>query len=420
MASFVKRLQKLLAAARERDLLEEDVSAELLALAAEQDRAEHRFRGAAATFGWLGGAVAAAGIALLIAVNWAEIPGLTKVVGFIVLLASVHGLGAWLGWRKEAYPKTAHALHFMGAAVFVAGVGLVAQVYHIHEHPPNGVLLWLIAIAPLAYLLRSGPITVMSIFALLLWAHMEGAFKGSVLTMPEAFTPHLTLELAVAVALIGFGAALKNRERAIGKTMIGVGILLAAVILYFLGFFRHWWYGSLRLRQGTSIVKMVLPFSAALLGFFGLIAAACRSAWASLRLRVSGVLMLLALLLTGAAALAVDVDILPTGPKVVTWLFGWAKGYHVTALMVTFAAWVVWFALAGWCLAYGAAQGSKALVNVGVIAFGLGVVTRVFDLALGLAWSGWVLLVGGLALLGTGWAMERWRRRLLAGMEGSK
>ena len=45
-------------------------------------------------------------------------------------------------------------------------------------------------------------------------------------------------------------------------------------------------------------------------------------------------------------------------------------------------------------------------------------VTRFFDLAGTLASTGWIFIVGGAVLLGTGWAMERWRRHLIRLMEG--
>ena len=57
-------------------------------------------------------------------------------------------------------------------------------------------------------------------------------------------------------------------------------------------------------------------------------------------------------------------------------------------------------------------------MNTGVLAFGLGIVTRFLDLIGGLADTGTLFVLGGIVLLGTAWAMERWRRAVVARIEG--
>ncbi|HUW59346.1 MAG TPA: DUF2157 domain-containing protein [Planctomycetota bacterium] len=422
MASFVKRLKELLSTAKAQGLVGDEASEALLRLAAEEDRKRH-FVGLVAILGWLGGGVAAIGVSLLIAANWDDIPGLVKIVGFLVLLAGVHGGGVWIRWRNLPYEKTAHALHFMGAGMFIAGVGLIAQVYHLHERPPNAFLVWLIAIAPLAYLLRSGPITAMTIFALVLWAHMEGAFRGSPVEMPDMFLPHLMLEAGLGVALVGFGTALRKREPAIGKTMLGIGVFLVAGSLYLLGFARHWsWIEGVvgRWAMWAQAGKLILPGVVFASAVAGLAAGWRRLGEVSARMRDYLVLILAAFLLTAAAGAALDAGLLPAGPEVPFWQFGWVEHCSFTSLVVTVVAWLLWFLLAVWCLGYGTMTGKKALVNLGVVGVGLGVITRFFDLMSGLAGTGWMFLIGGLVLVATGWAMERWRRYLLAKMEKAK
>jgi uncharacterized membrane protein len=65
-------------------------------------------------------------------------------------------------------------------------------------------------------------------------------------------------------------------------------------------------------------------------------------------------------------------------------------------------------------VAYGTLRRQKEYVDIGVLGFGLGVVTRFFDLIGGLAETGTLFLAGGVILLVTAWAMERWRRSLVA------
>jgi hypothetical protein len=58
----------------------------------------------------------------------------------------------------------------------------------------------------------------------------------------------------------------------------------------------------------------------------------------------------------------------------------------------------------------------KNFVNLGVMAFGLGIITRFIDLIGGLAETGTAFVLGGIVLLGTAWGMERWRQKLVTRM----
>ena len=90
--------------------------------------------------------------------------------------------------------------------------------------------------------------------------------------------------------------------------------------------------------------------------------------------------------------------------------------FSLASLLVTFAAWALWFLLAFWCVAFGTRSDRKRYVDVGVAAVGLGVVTRFFDLIGGQTGTGVLFVIGGLVLVGTAWAMEKWRRQTLERM----
>jgi hypothetical protein len=201
--------------------------------------------------------------------------------------------------------------------------------------------------------------------------------------------------------------------------MTGLGIFLVAASIYVLGFYRHWSidYGIAGSDWLGIAGQLVLPVAALAVGVAGLVAGLCRSGSMSVRLRFYLALLLAAVLVTGAAAMAIDMGLLPSGEAVAFWQFGWTEYYSVASLLVSAASWGLWFALAVWCLGYGTVTGRRTFVNLGVIGVGLGVITRFFDLMSGLATTGWIFLIGGLVLLGTGWAMERWRRYLLGKME---
>jgi len=275
------------------------------------------------------------------------------------------------------------------------------------------VLLWLVAIVPLAILLRSPSISLMSIFALLLWGHMEGSFPGSPLQMPRyQFTSHLLLELNLGAALIGFSALLRPSQPAIAKMFRVVGGVLLFACLYILTFYRH--FSDLE-ESGSAI----LPLSAFALGGVGLVlgrkSLAPESEWYRNRL-----LLLLALvLLLGQAALAADLGWLPRGENLEFFNFGRNRMFDYVQWGVSLSAWILWFCLALWCVGFGTRSGRKGYMNMGVLGVGLGVLTLFFDLIGSLAATGAIFLVGGMVLLATGWAMERWRRQLLVTMNSA-
>jgi hypothetical protein len=409
MSHFQNRLERLLATARERGVVGAEATDALIGLAKEAER-ERGVLHVTSVLGWLGGGIAVLGIILLVAAHWGGIPDGVKIGGFLVLLAGTHGVGLWIRKTGRPLEQTAEGFHFMGAGLFLAGVGLIAQIYNLNDRPPNAVLLWLVAIAPLAVFLRSGPITVMSIFALLMWAHVEGGFAGSPVEMPRyGFTAHLLIEIGVGAALVGFSGVLKDAEPRIAGAFRASGVLLLFYGAYFLGFYRHFSESG---RDGTA----VLPVVALLLGAAGLGVGWSHLVPESGWLRNRLVILLVALLAVSAAALSVDMGAFPRGPAFAFFNFGWNQHFDLAEWSLSVVAWAVWFLLALWCVAWGARSDRKAYVNVGVAGVGLGVVTRFFDLVGSMGQTGMLFLVGGAVLLGTGWAMERWRRKIVLRM----
>src|SRR5207247_706480 len=121
MASFARQLEQLLRAARAQGLVDSGVVEQLTALAAERERER----------GWLslGGVLGRLGAAVTI-------------VGFLLLLGGAHGAGLWIQATGRPYPHFAEALHFLGAGLFLGGLALVGQIYHLPANPPRAMLVW--------------------------------------------------------------------------------------------------------------------------------------------------------------------------------------------------------------------------------------------------------------------------------------
>jgi uncharacterized membrane protein len=416
MASFAKQLEQLLDAAKAQAIVDSNSAERLAALAAERER-ERGLLSLGGVLGRLGAAVTVLGIILLVAANWREIGDGVKIAGFLVLLGGAHGLGLWIRWTGRPYPRFAEALHLIGAGLFVAGLALVGQIFHLPAHPRAALLLWLVAILPLAVLLRSPAISGLAILAAWLWLLAEATDPSSAVHV-RGFTDYLMLTMGMGLGLLGAQSLLGegSDERRIKVVVRSAAQVMLFCGLYMLGFFRRFSEGG----SVHSIGSIALPAGALALGAVGIVLSWNRLApetpW--LRGRLSMLLVLLiAICLT---ALLVDTGVIPRGPHVIVLEFGSMARYAVTPVLVSAAAWVVWFLLALWLVTYGSLSRQKDFVNTGVMGFGLGAITRFIDLVGGLARTGTLFVLGGIVLLGTAWAMERWRRAVMVRMEGTR
>lgn len=410
MRGFHNELEHFLGEAVRAEALDASSAARLTSFA----RGAYRPRGAAlqlaSVLGWLGGLAIALGAILLVAANWDEIPAGVKIVGMLAFLGGAHALGFRLA---RSAPRMADALHFLGGGLLIGGIGLIGQVYHLDPDPAGATLLWLLGIAPLAFWLGSGSLTLMAAFALLLWMHLQGGERGAALEMADVASAHLCLELGIGAAFVGLGAFLRGPSPAVAQVLRGVGVLLLLAMLYAFGFYRH--FGELVRDEGSP----ALPLAALFAGVAGLglgVGRLCEDAPA---LRPRLLLLLSLVLCVGIVALAADSGWIPRGPAWSIFHFGQEKRFEAVEWIVSIGAWALWFALGLWCVAYGVRTRKNAYVNLGVLSFALGILTNFFDLIGTLAGTGLVYVLGGLVLLGTAWASERWRRNLTARMQAA-
>jgi len=415
---FHKRLDTLLKTAMERKLLTAETADALRGLAKD----EVKERGAlslASVLGWLGGGAVILGVILLIASNWDGIPDFLKIACFLVLLGGTHGVGFWITRAGLPYEKTASAFHFVGGGLFLGGVGLVAQIYNLNGRPPRGVLLWLVSLLPLVVLLRSASLSFLSLFAFMTWIHMEGAFAGSPLRTGDSFSMHLMIELGMGVALIGFSGLVKLWDGGVAGVFRACGALMLLYSIYALGFYRYYsndtyWYHNGR--EGTTL----LPWGILALGAAGVAAGGRFLAPESLWLRNRLFVLLGVTLAVGAGVVAMTAGAISQGDQVENSQFGWWRHMTVGGWTVTVFSWALWFLLGLWCVAWGARSDRKGFVNLGVFVVGSGIITRFFDLMGSMAQTGALFLMGGVVLLGTGFGMERWRRRIVRQMQTGK
>src|SRR5687768_13243210 len=124
-------------------------------------------------FASAGALVIGLGVILLFAYNWNEIPKFGKLALVLMTVVGAHTGGLVLYKRPGWQQRLGEAFLLLGTMLYGAGIWLVAQIYHIDEHYPNGFLLWALGALALAWILESLPHALLATVLLAIWGSSE-------------------------------------------------------------------------------------------------------------------------------------------------------------------------------------------------------------------------------------------------------
>jgi uncharacterized membrane protein len=122
---------------------------------------------------------------LLIGYNWDDLSRGTKLAIVLTTTALTHAAGFTLRYRRSS-PDLSETLFFLGCLFYGAGIWLVAQVFHINAHYPDGIWWWAVGVLPFALCLETRLLHALLVGLLALWAgeevlnfgHLEGWLFG--------------------------------------------------------------------------------------------------------------------------------------------------------------------------------------------------------------------------------------------------
>jgi len=405
-------------------------------------------------FSILGVLLLGSGIITYFAANWGEIP---KIVKLAVLFGSMwlaYG-AAWQALRGGHAPMLGQALLLFGAILFGANIMLIAQIYHIDAHFPNGVLLWSLGALVGAYAVRSQALLVAAIALGWLWTSLE---FNHFWTRHHFHWPFLLLWLSCLplIYIHRFRAALHLALVAMlwwsfytistGSLLWRPGNLVYLIQVYFLAYLAVFLLGMVfatndRLEPFARIVQRY--------GIFATLAAGCvltmpylqvghwSHAWAQKTERAVagggylvatfttlGVVLALALwhrartggagrpaylkwgeVLIGSIALLILVNLFTGGAR---------GGLMAIAFNLLFFAGLLWLIFAGMH------TDDRFLVNIAFVFFGVTLLMRYFDTFWTLLNRSYFFMVGGLLLIAGGYVLEHKRRQITAGIAGRR
>lgn len=339
----------------------------------------------------LGAILLACGVALFVSAHWDELaPGAR--FALVLAMVAVFHLGG--GLVREKYHGLSTALHAVGTAATGAAIALTGQIFNIEEHWPAAILMWALAALAGWMLLQDEAQQTLALLLAPAWMLSEISYYAAGHIGENVYLGRALFTWAVLYLTFFVG----SQRRAVRGILFAAGAITA---ISGIALMAEDWVSS-------SAAQTFLPFGLRVWAW--VVIAALPLAIAAFHGHKG--------LIPPAAAVALSMA-LPWCSRSWKETYGWGNGHSASftqtgpnllahVLVAGFAVFVCW---------WGVRLASRMLVNLGIAWFAIAVAwfyfSNVFDKlgrSLGLIGLGILFLAGG-------WALEKTRRRLVAGME---
>lgn len=356
----------------------------------------------------IGAILVGIGVIMLVASNWKVIPAALK----IALLFAATGLTYFVGWKIKFstphFPRVGEALLFLASLLVGATIFLTAQIFNVKANSPWLMLLWFIAIAPLAYVLSSKPILVVSITTFAAWLLMSvGEIRG--IGIFNSFT----LYLAFGICLYGLGQLHKSVTKFSSFVMSyqGFGLFFILASYFYFSLESAYRYSFQNVGLGKNM------FFDVLLGIFGLFSlfsvGVCFFQRESREKSFYEFLLMLVSLL-GWAGIVIFSLINGSLPTTTQYGYTILANSAILALFIIFT--LLLFALSIGSIIVGYYKGAVPFVNIGLLFFVLGILHLYFNTAYRLLPKSFAFIGGGISLIIAGVFLEKKRREIIRKM----
>jgi uncharacterized membrane protein len=344
----------------------------------------------------IGAVLIAAGITLLIAAHWNDIPRGVKIATGLLLMLGFHAGGWWLREVQGKYRKTGEALHWIGSCLFLANIALIGQIYNIVSRPPNAFLLWWIGIAALPWLLRSKAQHVLLLLAFGIWFGFEVNERGGLIYCES--DRQVLFYALLGLVYLGAGYCLRRTpfSEFAGVTE-KLGLVAFLIFVYPLTWKDFFGWDNPEIRQWFFLALglfALLPLAAGIRNLRAL-TSQWRWTWFAALL---GMMVFMATVWFGCWQLDHA-----GGSRYLYWGESWSYLAGTLALFV-------------FCLLQiqvGIQERSPFLVNLGVVFIALDIIAAYCDLFGSMARTGLMFVVSGVFLIVFGVYLEKKRRTLM-------
>ncbi len=377
-------------------------------------------------FSILGSLLLGAGVILFFAANWFRLPAVVKVLMIMTAVVAAHGTGYYLWFVRGTHPRVGHSLIFLGCLLYGAGIWLIGQIFHLGGSWPAGFLLWAVGVLPVAWAISSLPVLILGTALLMVWTVgvQEAAHSANYL---------------YPLLLVGTVWPLARR---LGTSLVEAGALVSLFLWFAINVAEH---GGMEVvgYEPVLMARLLLLYGTALVlggladagperawlgtgGLFTLLAAYVLTfslgrvtnepmpglVWGSPLVMAGTGLLLGANLLFGLRCWRLGGPERMAALPAVAVLAGAAAALHLMGQelrMILFNL-LLFGSTAGWVV-LGIRRQSELLVNLGLGAFMIHLLTRYVDLFFPAMDRSLFFVLGGLLLLVIGWLLERNRRR---------
>ncbi len=400
MSSFEKKLAQLLESAADNKAITKQNADQLMAFMKSDEYENKGWFNLSGAMGGLGSLIVCLGISLIIAKNWYALNDFTKISGFIALLGGMHFVGLYASGK--GYNRTAQALHFLGAGLVLAGIGLVAQIFHLHSDKGEAFLIWTIMILPLAALLRNGPIALMSAIAFTLWGNIYMRYS----LVSSEWMHIIAFNSSICILTIMAGLLLKYKNSEIASYLQTPGMIILVFGSYLFGFSHN--FGDIHFPKEIHILPYTVLLLAIISGVY-LFIKNKQNRFDQYFILAIGANIVPVLLICTAFLFGFN-----SNSYFEHFSFGWTHKIYYLPLLMSISAWIGYFAFAFWGVIFGALNHHRWMLNCNIILIGIGVFTRFIDLVGNMMDTGMMFIVCGLFIFAIGFGLEKWRRKLIA------
>jgi uncharacterized membrane protein len=356
------------------------------------------------TISVLGSILVGIGVLLFVASNWSRIPNAGRLAIIFISLLACYGTGFFLRYEHRNFPRAGAGLILLGSFIFGAGIFLIAQMYHISVHYPNGPLLWGLAVLPLAYLLGLNSLLSLALVDLLIWLGMEATFSLSFFSAYGNITVFIALFLLAGITLWASGLMHRGFPslKHLSGPYLGTGLFLTLACGYVLTFeFMQWHFGAPAL---TSFYYGFTVLFVASLALF-IVKGEKGKTW------IAETVFLAALFLIVLLFCFTSKGFLDTSPEAYSAEYT-RRNQDYSLLRLAFNLLYALQILGVIVLGY--LRRNRAYINLGLVFFVLEVIARYFDFFWKLMPRSLFFIGGGLLLMVGGIVLEKKRRTVLA------
>ena len=338
----------------------------------------------------LGAILLACGVVLFVSAHWDQLGSAARFALVIAMVAVFHIAG---GFARPSFHGLSTALHAVGTVATGAAIALTGQIFNIQEHWPAAVLLWALAALAGWALLHDQAQQILALLLVPAWIFCELDFRMSGHIGEGVYMGRVLFAWAILYITFFIG----SRRRVVQGILFAVSIIAALLAIY--GMLSAWESGNssqsfipFGIRVWAWIAIAAIPlFVAAFHGHKGLVPIIASIAFC--------------LAMPWCYHSITESYLAPNGISN-TWVRT-DPNLLAYALVAAFAVFLCW---------WGVRLVSRALVNLGIVGFAASVAWFYFSDILNKMNRSLGLIGLGILFLAGGWALERMRRRIFAGM----